>query len=403
MKLRTAVCFILIALAVSLSPAAQAQTFSVIHAFDTPEGKVPGAGVTLKGDALYGTLLSDNISNSAVYQITKSGSNWLTKILARLYRAGGYTQSRAVFGPDAHLYGVNREGGNCGYKGYVFRLLPPAATCATPQCYWSENETHIFGCGSDGATGQDGDLLFDQQGNIYGTTAGGGDSNRGTVFELQRSGNSWTQHILYSFSSQPDGYYPFSGVIFDSSGNLYGVTSMGGTMNSGTVFKLSYNGVEWIEQKMHDFDSGEEPSAGLVEDASGNFYGATKGGGSAGGGTVFQVSPAGNSWNYQVLYSLPGQSNCGPFQALTLDTAGNLYGTTFCDGAHNLGNVFKLSKTQNGWVYSSLYDFTGHEDGSKPRSNVTIGADGTLYGTASLGGNFACSSIGCGTVWMITP
>jgi uncharacterized repeat protein (TIGR03803 family) len=394
----------LITIVAAFSLAAQAQTFSVIHEFQfAVDGKAPGAGVTIRGDALYGTLLTGRSGDSTVYQIRKVGSTWVTAVLARLYKEQGSTESRAVFGPDAHLYGVNVYGGACSY-GYVYQLLPPLGICKAAQCYWTENDIHSFGCPGDGAVGQSGDLVFDQAGNIYGTTAQGGDSGLGTVFELQRSGDGWTEHILYSFHSQSDGTLPVSGVIFDNSGNLYGVTTSGGTMNSGTVFELSYNGVAWTEQSIHNFDSGEEPSAGLVQDASGNFFGATEGGGSGGGGTVFELSPAGSSWNYQVLYSFSGQNDCGPWAALTLDNSGNLYGTTACEGAHNLGNVFQLTKTENGWVSSSLYDFTGGEDGAKPRGNVTIGADGTLYGTASLGGSAEGQCpLGCGTAWMITP
>lgn len=109
-----------------------------------------------------------------------------------------------------------------------------------------------------------------------------------------------------------------------------------------------------------------------------------------------------------MLHSFPGTKGtyCGPSAALSLDSAGNLYGTTLCDGANQQGNVFKLTNTANGWVYSSIYDFTGGSDGGRPVSNVTIDTDDTLYGTATQGGSFAGDCVynsGCGTVWMIKP
>jgi uncharacterized repeat protein (TIGR03803 family) len=407
MKLKSLISLSQIILAACLLLTAHAQTFTVIHKFSlTVDGSSPAAGLTMKGDAFYGPLtVGVGGSASAVYQLTEQGSTWTSTVLAPLSKGAGQVSSRVAFGPDGHLYGAARIGGTCSYKGYLYQLLPPLGICKTARCSWAEKDLHYFGCGSDGAYGQDGDLAFDQQGNIYGTTPEGGDWNLGTVFELEGSGNDWTEHVLYSFFGQPDGALPFGGVIFDKSGNLYGVAAQGGTMNSGTVFELSYDGVEWTEHSIYNFEIGEKPYAGLVQDASGNFYGATMGGGSGGGGTIFELSPVGNSWNYQVLYSFSGQNNCGPWAALTLDNSGNLYGTTFCNGANSLGNVFKLAKMGDAWVYSSLHDFTGQDDGAQPVSNVIIGADGTLYGTASNGGYPNCGNppTGCGTAWMITP
>ncbi len=133
-------------------------------------------------------------------------------------------------------------------------------------------------------------------------------------------------------------------------------------------------------------------------DASGNLYGATDSGGSGGGGVVYELSPSGNAWTFTVLYSLAGTSTCGPAAALTMDAAGSLYGTTLCDGANKFGNVFKLTNTGNGWTYTSLHDFSGANDGLNPVSNVTIDADGNLYGTTGGDGY-----IHVGTVWMIKP
>jgi uncharacterized repeat protein (TIGR03803 family) len=205
-------------------------------------------------------------------------------------------------------------------------------------------------------------------------------------------------------------------VFRNSNGNLFGTTANGGSGNWGTIFKLTYTvGVGWQETVIYTFQNttdGQSPIGTLISDASGNLYGSTTKGGTstAGGGTIFELSPSGNTWTFQTLYTFSRDRvyNCGPFAALSMDSAGNLYGTTFCDGANNMGNVFKLTNTGNGWVYTSLHDFTGGSDGAMPYSNVTFDSDGTLYGTTREGGSFdgSCGNVGvggCGVVWMIKP
>ena len=183
----------------------------------------------------------------------------------------------------------------------------------------------------------------------------------------------------------------------------FGVTRSGGPQNYGTVFELKYvTGVGWQEIPVYNFTGstdGSDPS-GVTFDGSGNLYGVTRNGGSGGGGTIFELSPSGNSWTYKLLHSFVGPPGCGPARPLTFDGTGNFYGTTICDGDYTVGNIFKLSNTGNGWVYSSLHDFDGLKAllGAFPESNVTIDTDGTLYGTANAGG-----SNNNGVVWMIKP
>ena len=246
-----------------------------------------------------------------------------------------------------------------------------------------------------------GDLAWDKQGNIYGTTYWGGQNGVGVVYQLTPSGNGWTEAPIYSFLDRPDGAYPVSGIVVDGNGNLFGTTAWGGANNAGMVFELTYQvGVGWKETILHNFqwdDDGQTPYGGLIFDNSGNLYGTTSGG-SGMAGTLFELSPSGNTWTFKRLYAFSGTGGCGPVNSLSTDSAGNLYGTTNCDGAHGLGNVFKLTNTQNGWVYQSLYDFTGGADGFHPSGRIAIDTDGTLYGTAAEGGSHAQ-----GTLWMIKP
>lgn len=403
MKSKTLFYLILFTFFAPFIPTSHAQTFSVIHSFTGGQGgERPYAGVTIKGNALYGTTYGDPYcgqggnSGGTVYQLSHSGSNWPFSTLTTLLPHDCNPEARVVFGPDGHLYGT---------AGNVFKLTPQVGPCRDVACYWTLTNLHLFTGYPDGAGPGYGDLIWDQHGNIYGTTGNGGAFNNGTVYELTPSGNSYSESIIYSFQ-QPSSYP--SGLVLDRKGNLFGTTELGGIFGCiydkytcGTVFELTYVvGVGWTEQVIYEFqgDSGVNPLSGLIIDSAGNLYGTTS------SGTVFELSPSGNTWIYKVLYSFFGQEWCGPAATLTMDAARNLYGTTNCEGIYNAGNVFKLSNTQNGWVYTSLHDFTGGSDGGAPiSSNVTIDTDGTLYGTTAGGGNQNCGGLACGVVWMIKP
>jgi uncharacterized repeat protein (TIGR03803 family) len=402
MKLRTIVYLNLIALVAFLSLAAHAQTFSVIHSFNGADGKHPDAGVTLKAGVLYGTTFGGAGSGGTIYQMKRQGSNWTATpiYVFTSNEVGENPWARVVFGPDGHLYGTTSLGGDGG-AGTAFNLVPPLSVCKAANCMWKPTLVHGFSGGPDGLRPGYGDLVWDQQGNIYGTTELGG--ALGTVFQLTPSGNTWTETIIHNFTDNPDGAKPYGGLVVDNSGNLFGTTSDGGAFTRGVVFELSYVvGVGWQETILYNFNpsnDGGNPFAGLLLDNAGNFYGSTTTGGPAGGGTVFELSRSGNGYTFNLLYSFSGPPGgiCGPYASLTMDAAGSLYGTTLCDGANQKGNVFKLTNTGNGWTYTSLYDFTGGADSDGPISNVTIDSDGTLYGTAG-GGNGDY-----GVVWMIKP
>ena len=405
MKLKTLYYLILLTFLASLIPAVHAQTFSVIHTFTNgTDGGAPSAGVRIRGNALYGTATDYGNRCGRVYQLTHSGSNWLFSILSVLSEPKGCYPWGLAFGPDGHLYGTTDYGGTYN-QGTIFKLTPQSGPCRDVACYWTLNDLYDFGSGTDGRAPAGGDLIWNQQGNLYGTTFYGGTSGAGTVYELTPSGNGYTESILYSFSGT-DGANPGGGLVFDYKGNLFGTTFWGGSNEIGTVFELTYiPGVGWTEHVLYNFqaaDDGYNPASGLIFDSSGNLYGTSNRGGSGGGGTVFELSPSGDTWTYKLLYSFSGAD--GPGAPLSMDAAGNLYGTTEGGGIYNSGNVFKLSNTQDGWVYTSLHDFTGGADGATPVSNVAIDADGTLYGTTFWGGDLNCNGyIGCGIVWMIKP
>ncbi len=244
-----------------------------------------------------------------------------------------------------------------------------------------------------------GDLVFDQAGKIYGTTVNGGSYGGGTVYELTPFGGGWVESVIHSFNGY-DGALPFSGVIFDRGGNLYGTTESGGRSSFGTVFQLTPSGSDWAENILYAFQGEEDgmtPEGGLIFDGTGNLYGTTAAGGFGGGaGTVFELTPSGGGWNFSVLHSFAGVA--GSLGSLSMDTAGNIYGTTISSGAYGYGSVFKLTYSSGLWTYTSLHDFTGGADGGNPIGNVIVDRDGTVYGTAS-----SEASGGYGVVFEITP
>jgi uncharacterized repeat protein (TIGR03803 family) len=371
-----------------------AQTYNV---FSPGGGSHPAAGVTIRGDFVYGTTAYGGGGSGVVFEV---------KHLGDLVEFTGVPapgpQSRVVFGPDGHLYGTYADGAT---NSFLFSLVPSATVCKSANCQpWKVNVLHLFaGFPSDGAIPGYGDLTWDQQGNIYGTTTIGGNTEHGVVYELMPPvppSKTWTESVIWNFTG-PDGEYPQNAVIFDGNGNLLGTARQGGANGFGTVFKLTPSGNGWSETNIYDFQGGADgqyPIAGLMMDGSGNLYGATSDAGSGGGGTVFELIPSGNSYTFKLLYSFSGQRNGGPWATLSMDSAGNLYGTTLGDGL-GFGSVFKLTNNGGNWTYKSLHDFGSFRgDILSPMSNVSFDTNGNLWGTASSCGG------GCnGGVWEIMP
>jgi len=202
---------------------------------------------------------------------------------------------------------------------------------------------------------------------------------------------------LYSFTGGNDGSFPHAGVIGDSKGNLYGVTSSGGANHAGAIFELSppaEGQTAWTQTTLYSFTGGSDgsnPQAALMMDAKGNLYGTTYSGGASGNGVVFELAHHKHkgTWTYRNLWSFTGGNDGGvPVGSLTMDSAGNLYGSTTQGGTGVVGTVFELSPNGKAWSESVLYNFTGNNDGGEPMGNVLIGKDGNLYGTTAGYGQF---------------
>jgi len=404
--------------------AAEAQTYQVIHNFvGGADGAEPNYGLTIDSAGnLYGTTFEGDAGTGTAYKLSQGSTGWL---LSPLYvftvvSDGVIPYSTLVPGPDGKLYGTTGFGGIGSCMSYgqsgcgtVFSLQMPM-TCHVAHCSWTETPLYKFSGHADGSNPYGATLVFDQAGNLYGTTFNGGGgsctSGCGVVFKLTPSGGSWTETVLYTFTGGPDGASPWAGVTLDAAGNLYGTTSAGGLYGDGTVYELSPAGSGWTQKTLHTFQrqmDGGSPFSGVIFDPFGSLYGATQYGGPAGGGTVFQMTSLGGSWNFKTLYSFAGSGGGrakGPVGNLVLDSAGNLYGSTAGDGAYRFGSVFKLSHASStGWTFTSLHDFTNGLDGGSPRSNLVFDSAGNLYGTASVGGSGnPTTCVGsCGVVWQI--
>jgi uncharacterized repeat protein (TIGR03803 family) len=284
-----------------------------------------------------------------------------------------------------NLYGTTYLGGANGY-GAVFELVNSSGTYSEKVLYSFTNS------GGDGALPLAG-LIMDASGNLYGTTAEGGASGYGTVFELVNSSGTYSEKVLYSFTnSGGDGAYPYAGLIMDASGNLYGTTYEGGLTGSGTVFELVNSSGAYSEKVLYSFTGsngdGADPEAGLIMDASGNLYGTTEEGGASGYGTVFELVNSSGTYSEKVLYGFTASNGDGaiPYAGLLMDASGNLYGTTESSGNNPYdGTVFELVNSSGSYSENVLYTFTG-SDGAYPYGGLIMNASGTLYGTTRYGG-----------------
>jgi len=308
-----------------------------------------------------------------------------------------------------NLYGANSAGGT-GNWGTIFELSPNG------KGGWTYNE--IYDCGKAvDCSVPVGSLVMDQAGDLYGVTY------FGNVFELMPSGSGvWTGRVIHTFGGGSDGSAP-SPVVLDAAGNLYGVNGTGGQDNLGYIFELTSSIGGWSLVHLHDFtgsDGAETTNtaggqvAGLVWDSVGNLYGTTGLGGSGskcqgGCGLIFELKNESGKWRETVLHNFNDSDGANPDAALTIDAAGNLYGTTTSGGTKGLGVVFKLSESSGKWTGKVLHNFTGtHLDGAYPNTTLIMDSAGNLYGATESGGADLQScqvmnDFGCGTAFELSP
>jgi uncharacterized repeat protein (TIGR03803 family) len=388
--------------------------FKVLHTFSGgQDGGFPNGGVVRdRVGNLYGTTeqggdLSCNspVGCGTVFKLDGSGAETV------LHEFGGGSDGMTpyagvILDRAGNLYGTTSAGGNAScFKslgcGTVFKLDPNG----------NETVLYRFLGGTDGA-GPIAGLIRDSEGNLYGTTAGGGNSicgfgtGCGTVFKIDTLGD---KTLLYTFGEAPDASNPWSEIIRDPAGNLYGTTYVGGdpscnpvypSLGCGAVYKLDTTGKESVLYSFTDGSDGELAASTLVPGPLGVFFGTTLYGGdmlcaSPGGGcgTVFKIDLSGAETTVYTFTGTPDGSI--PQGGLIRDGMGNLYGTTGAGGTENSGTIFKINSKGN---ELTLHSFSGSTDGGTPTATLAIDSDGNLYGTNLLGGRR-----GYGTVFKLTP
>jgi uncharacterized repeat protein (TIGR03803 family) len=402
------------ALALTLAPqSASAQTYKVLYNFTgQSDGASPEAGVTLDAAGnLYGTTYAGGslanciyygyVGCGTVFKLSHKGSGW---VFAPLYKFvgqdGANPEARVVFGPNGALYGTTSSGGS-QQSGTVFELQPPANVCPTPSCPWSQTQLYSFAGGYSAGAPGGGDLIFDSQGNIWGTAVSGNgylcdDGECGGVFELSRSGGGWNEQDFNPFEGISRN--PYGGLVSDNAGHFYGTTSAG----PGGLFSTTSSGSGGT---FYLFNEQSSALGGLLL-VGNDLFGTTSQGGTHEGGTVFEYSLAGASLTTLYNFAGPYQDGAGPTATVLMDASGNLYGTTQIDGADLHGSVFKLSQFNGVWTWTTLYNFTGGADGGFPFGQLTMDASGNIYGTTQTGGNSVGNcyeNLGCGVVFEMTP
>ncbi len=421
-----------------------AQTENVLYSFNGgSDGALPITSLVADawgnyyGTASLGGSFAGNLCApqgcGVVFQLSPdSMGGWRQKVIYTFMGKSDGMLPLAGLAMDAkgNLYGTAAAGGSfqgsdCADYGcgVVFQLRP------NEKGGWVLCVLRRFQGGKDGFSPY-GPLVFDAQGNFYGTTPVGGYYRNGEVFKMSPDGyGGWKYSIVHFFTGRRDGGFPSQQVAVDAWGNVFASTDeYGGNcaygIGCGSLTELSPNSAGgYTPTVLYVFQGGMDGGTpgGLTLDKYGNLYGAAFHGGSLsstclgesdgeGCGVVFKLSPkSGGGWRGEVLYTFQGSTDGAlPSSALTIDRYGNLFGTTQSGGDSNCnycGVVYELSPTHGGtWVETTLHVFTGGNDGAEPGSDgVTLDAYGNLFGAAQNGGDACFLSAGCGVLYEITP
>ena len=315
----------------------------ILHNFNSNgrDGYNPYANLTFDANGnLYGTTCNGGLyDHGTVFELVpRVGGAWTEKVLHSFNNTdGACTYAGLILDASGNLYGTVYAGGPAG-GGAVFELT------LTGSDEWTERILHAFNFDEENGGYPEGSLVFDANGDLYGATR---DNQSGVVFELVPVGDAhWTYNVAYRFNNK-DGSDPDAPPILDAAGNLFGTTYVGGTEGNGTVFELTANGKGgWTEKVLHNFDGkdGVFVYAGLVFDTSGDLYGTAVEGGTYNHGTAYELMPTvAGSWTAKLLHTFNTKDGMYPWATLVRDAAGNLYGTTTGGGEYGYGVVFEIT------------------------------------------------------------
>jgi uncharacterized repeat protein (TIGR03803 family) len=317
---------------------------------------------------------------------------------------GGGPTAPLITDGSGNLYGTTPRLGAYD-NGSVFEYMPSTGGYDPLHSFCQDSPS----C-PDGFDPEFSGVIRDTAGNLYGTTAFGGANGCGVVYELSFSVNVWTETVLYNFPPASDNdtnCTPLYGVIMDKNGNLYGTTSYGeytnGTANGngGAVFELTKSGDEWTEHLLYEYPYGS--SSGVTMDGAGNLYGI--GANSQDVPFLFKLTGNGQGgWTPTVIYTFTDNNKGNnPMATPVVDAAGNIYGTTYGGGKYNAGTVYEAVKgtTAGEWTYKVLFSFN-RSTGENPVGGVTLLPNGTILGTTEYGGT-GNNQGGAGTVFALVP
>jgi uncharacterized repeat protein (TIGR03803 family) len=354
-----------------------------------------------KGNLYAATAAGGTYSAGTVFMLSPAGKETVLYEFTGSNGDGNGPHGRLAFDAKGNIYGTT-QGGGANSTGTVYELSPKKGGG------WKEKVIYTFSAtGADGTAPSAG-MTIAADGTMYSTTPDGGAFQAGTVFSLKNTSKGWKQKVIQNLNGSSNGGYPYEGLMMDAAGNLYGAAPTGGSGGQGVIYRLSHTSKGWVDTVLYNFTGQNGDGAGLywidlISDASGNIYGATGFGGTNGTGTAWELvySQSKKKYSEKVLYEF-GASGSGdgnnPYGGLTMDTKGNLYGTTLNGGPSNIGTFYKLTKQGKTWKETILHSFVGGNDGNQPTGNPYMDAKGRLYGMTQTGGN---SNLGI--VYRITP
>jgi uncharacterized repeat protein (TIGR03803 family) len=332
-----------------LSPTPTGWVHTVLYSFTSgADGGEPYKGVTIDRQGnLYGTAVTGGSGNceggcGVVYKLTNSGGTWTQTVIHAFTGGddGSGAGSRVTLDRSGNVYGMAPTGGAYGL-GTIYKIHPQHDGT------WNLTVIHAFTGGADGASGSAGRMVL-RHGRLFGAATTGGNYGSGVVFQLTPSGGGeWNFRTIYSFRGQPDGSFPYGALLFDRLGNIYGTTYYGGANGIGAVYELSPRPTgEWNESVLYSFQEGSDgnsPISNLVADGVGNLYGTTSEGG-LGSGTIFKLSLVGGQWIETVVHAFEGPPDGAfAYNGMVVDAFGNFYGATVHGGDDNDGSVYKFT------------------------------------------------------------